>query len=110
MPFRAVVKFQLVSELPERLAVMGFYTHAPEFHYIAAAGFFFLVRNKYSLVRCCCQHVHCILRATNSELDNSNFCRGLNKIAMFKNAWPVNIPLSLSVVEIDPAMRIVSLM
>lgn len=41
MPFRAVVKFQLVSELPERLAVMGFYTHAPEFHYIAAAGFFF---------------------------------------------------------------------
>lgn len=41
MPCRAVVKFQLVSELPERLAVMGFYTQAPEFHYIAAAGFFF---------------------------------------------------------------------
>lgn len=87
MPCRAIVMLQLVSELPERLAVMGFYTQAPEFHYIAAAGYFVVVvvvRNKFPLVRCCCQRVYCMLRATNSELDNSNFCRGLNKIAMFK--------------------------
>lgn len=44
MPCRAVAKkLQLVSELPERLAVIGFYTQAPDFHYIAAAGYFLLL-------------------------------------------------------------------